>query len=664
MTRHIALGNGQLLVNVDDNGYIRDIYYPFVGQYNHVGGQMCRFGIWVDGHFNWLDHSDWKKESHYADSTLVSVTEAVNASLGIKLIIKCAVHQRDPIFIRQIEVVNYWDKPRAVRLFFHQDLSIGESEVGDTAAYYPENGSVFHYKRNFYFMFNGSSQGTGIAQYSTGKKRFGGSQGTWVDAEDGHLASNPISQGSVDSTVCLTAFVPPAASAKINYWMTVGQNMTAVKNLDKYVRDNQPDKLLNRVAVYWQRWARKVRHDFAGLSENAIRLFHHSLLMVRTQTDIRGAIIAANDSDIMQFSRDHYSYVWPRDGAMIALAMSDAGYPEMVKPFFTFCAEGLSPEGYLHHKYNPDGTVGSSWHPFIEDGVPQLPIQIDETGLVLHAFWKLYEQHGDISFAQSLYKSLVVKAAKFLEVYIDRETKLPAPCYDLWEERHGIYTYSVSAVHAGLIAATKFSRLFGNQERADRFQAAADRTKDAIIKHLWDEQEQRFVRGLYRSNGVWEKDRTLESSIYGITAFGVLPADDERIVKTMQAIDRGLSVKTEVGGIARYYNDYYFQRTGDLNVAPGNPWIICSLWLADWRMDCAKDVDALNHPLSTIEWVADHALRTGMLPEQLDPFNGAPLSVTPLTWSHATYVATVIKYINQHRMLTTGEVEHQDLFDF
>ncbi|MDP7457376.1 MAG: hypothetical protein QGH47_01495 [Candidatus Woesearchaeota archaeon] len=40
MTRHIVLGDQQLLVNIDKWLQVRDIYYPHVGQYNHLGGGM------------------------------------------------------------------------------------------------------------------------------------------------------------------------------------------------------------------------------------------------------------------------------------------------------------------------------------------------------------------------------------------------------------------------------------------------------------------------------------------------------------------------------------------------------------------------------------------------------------------------------------------------
>lgn len=33
--------------------------------------------------------------------------------------------------------------------------------------------------------------------------------------------------------------------------------------------------------------------------------------------------------------------------------------------------------------------------------------------------------------------------------------------------------------------------------------------------------------------------------------------------------------------------------------------------------------------------------------EQFDPYSGAPISVSPLTWSHATYVSTCIQYLRK-----------------
>jgi oligosaccharide amylase len=651
LPRHLVVGNGKFLINLDRYGYMRDLYYPYVGQLNHINGYQCRVGIWVDGAFAWLNDPKWKFKLAYAEDSLVTEVQAVHPELGISLLINDGVHQREDIFLKRIQISNHFSTVREIRLFFNQDLQINETEVGDTAAYYPALHTVFHYKKDKYFMFNGSTGTEGIYQYTTGVKRFHNAEGTWRDAEDGHLMGNAIAQGSVDSTISFRLFVPPEGEQTLYYWMSAGKTLEEVKKLDTYVRDSHPGKLLDRVNIYWQRWVNKSERSFADLGEDIIRLYKQSLLIVRTQTDVNGAIIAANDSDIMQSNRDHYSYMWPRDGALIAYAMSMAGYNGMVTPFFHFCAKVLSPEGYLHHKYNPDGTVGSSWHPYIHAGKVQLPIQEDETALVLFALWQDFLMHGSLELAQSLYRNLIRRAARFMTGYLHQELNLPKPSYDLWEERYGIYTFTASAVYGGLIAAANFCNLFGDDERSNRYKHTAEKIKSGILKHLWDEEQGRFIRGLYFEDGRWVKDTTLESSVYGIFEFGVLPADDDRVVRTMRANKEGLTIKTNVGGVARYYHDYYFQRSPDIEKIPGNPWIICTLWIAEWEIECAKTLADLDSPRRTLEWVVQHAMESGILPEQLDPFDGSPVSVAPLTWSHATYVLTVVKYIAKYRKL-------------
>jgi GH15 family glucan-1,4-alpha-glucosidase len=51
-----------------------------------------------------------------------------------------------------------------------------------------------------------------------------------------------------------------------------------------------------------------------------------------------------------------------------------------------------------------------------------------------------------------------------------------------------------------------------------------------------------------------------------------------------------------------------------------------------------------NKALDLIRWAADHTLVSGIMAEQVHPFSNAPLSVSPLTWSHATFAATILDY--------------------
>jgi len=45
-----------------------------------------------------------------------------------------------------------------------------------------------------------------------------------------------------------------------------------------------------------------------------------------------------------------------------------------------------------------------------------------------------------------------------------------------------------------------------------------------------------------------------------------------------------------------------------------------------------------------LRWVASRSLPSGVLAEQIDPQTDAPLSVSPLTWSHAAVIQTVVDY--------------------
>ena len=71
MPRDIPVGNGKLLVCFDQDYAIRDLYFPHVGQEDHVGDGYCHFGVWVDQRFSWVDRT-WRKDLKYSADTLVT----------------------------------------------------------------------------------------------------------------------------------------------------------------------------------------------------------------------------------------------------------------------------------------------------------------------------------------------------------------------------------------------------------------------------------------------------------------------------------------------------------------------------------------------------------------------------------------------------------------
>jgi len=647
--RDIPVGNGTLLVTFDQYYRIRDIYYPYVGKENHSEGHPFRFGVWVDRVFSWVDAEGWQRALKYLDETLVSDVLCANAGLGIELSCNDAVDFRRNIYLRKVMVRNCRAAEREVRVFLHHDFYISETEVGDTAYFDPETEAIIHYKGNRYFLIGClTAGGAGFDQYATGRKAVQGVEGTWRDAEDGLLSGNPISQGAVDSTIGINLQFKDAGEISFYYWIAVGNSYQEVCELNRLVLQRGPRLLMQRTADYWYAWVNKQELNFGNLPGAIIDHYKRSLLIVRTQIDNGGAIIAANDTDIAQFSRDTYSYMWPRDGALVAYALDLAGYSGVTGRFFQFCRDILHKDGYYLHKYNADRSPASSWHAWIKDGERQLPIQEDETALIVWALWHHFDQHRNLEFIASLYHPVITRAADFMAGYRDKETGLPLPSWDLWEERRGVMTFTSSAVWAGLQAASRFASLFGDVQEAERYQAAADEVKRGMIAHLYRPELKRFARMLsIKPGGGYEVDATIDASLCGIFQFGTFDAGDEMVVSTMRAIEKRLWAKTAVGGLARYENDYYHQVSKDISNVAGNPWFICTLWLAQYRIAKAATLEELESSLEILEWVISHALPSGVLAEQVHPYTGQPLSVSPLTWSHATVVMTVMEYLRK-----------------
>ncbi|MDF1519404.1 MAG: glycoside hydrolase family 15 protein [Brevefilum sp.] len=664
MPRNLPLGNGNLLIAFDQNHQIRELYYPHVGQSNHSLGHPFRMGVWVDGNFRWLDDGGWERDLLYQSETLVTDVTLSHPDLDVAISASEAVDFHENLFLRKFTLRIPSKAAREVRLFIHHDFHIDQNEVGDTAYYEPERRAVFHYKKKNWFMINGAVKANqapfepeeetadelalGVHQWACGLKEIHNMEGTWRDAEDGVLSGNDVAHGSVDSTVGFTVKVPPGETVVVWYWMAVAPDFKQVVAINRDVRQRGPEFYLDRNVAFWRLWLNTHLPDFGQLPDKVKKEYERSLLLIRTQIDHEGAIIAANDSDISTAVRDTYSYMWPRDGALVANALTRANYVDLPRAFFKFIQRVITRQGYLLHKYNPDGSLASSWHPWIREGKKTLPIQEDETALVLWALWQHFERFGDVYFIKPLYRTLINPVADFLADYRDPDTKLPLPSYDLWEERYGILGWTIGATWGGLYAGGKFAEAFGENERAEKYYQAAEEIKAATDKYLWLEEENRFARMINSlPSGEWEIDSVIDASLVGLWQYGMYDPQDPKILATMEAIKNRLWVKTDVGGIARYEDDKYHQVSQAVDEVPGNPWFITTLWYAEWLAKTAKNNKDFEKSLELIEWVVDHALPSGVLAEQVNPYNNEPLSVSPLTWSHAAFVSTVQTYLKE-----------------
>ena len=151
MPRDIPVGNGSLLICFDEYYRIRDLYFPHVGQENHMGGHCSRFGVWADGTFSWIGR-EWERDLRYDGDSLVTRVSLYNRQMAILLTCRDAVDFNENIYVREISIENLRPEKREIRLFFGQDFNISGNSVGDTAAFDPETGGIVHYKGNRYFF--------------------------------------------------------------------------------------------------------------------------------------------------------------------------------------------------------------------------------------------------------------------------------------------------------------------------------------------------------------------------------------------------------------------------------------------------------------------------------------------------------------------------------
>jgi oligosaccharide amylase len=646
MPRHLALGNGSMMVCLDEHAFVRDLYFPYVGLENHVGGSSShRIGVWVDGTIKWLSDASWHLTVESDDEALAGKTTARNDLLQVELELSDTIYNEKNIFLRRCIVRNLSNEKRTIKVFFAHEFEIYGAHSGDTAYFDPRNNVIVHYNGKRVFAIGGRCNDRPFDDYTTGVFHIEGKEGSYKDAEDGVLSRNPIEHGPTDSVIGFYRSYDPKEEKVHYYWLTAAESVSEARHLSDYTMSKTPEHMIRTTHDFWNAWIKKEHFSFHDLDPRIIKLFKQSLFVIRAHADTHGAIIASGDSDMLQGGKDTYSYMWPRDAAFASMALDMAGDFNSAQRFYRMCNDLISDGGYFMHKYRPDGSLGSSWEPWIRNGEFRLPIQEDETAIALWTLWKHYTLSHDVEFIETIYNSFIKKAADFMVLFRDEHTRLPHPSYDLWEEKYGISTYTASAVYGALTVASKFAALLGKKRSQEYYQNAANEVREAILVHLYDAQTKVFYKMINFEDGKKVIDDTLDmSSIYGLFAFEVLPPTDERLMQAVSQVEQKLASATLVGGIARYAGDKFYRTRKDV---PGNPWFITTLWLAQYYIAKAKSPNEFAVVKGWLNWAADHALKSGILSEQLDPYTGQQISAAPLAWSHSEYVITVVKYLDK-----------------
>lgn len=642
MARPIVLSNGELHVGLNKYGLVHDFYYPYVGLENHSAGKDLRhkIGVWADGTMSWLDDGDWQLSFSYPHQALIGHTVARSARLGIIIEFDDVVDGEMCVLLRNIHVINEWDHDREIRLFMHQAFVIGDSRSNtDTVQYLPGSDAILHYRGRRAFIVSGEYNEQPFDQHTVGLFGIEGHDGTYRDAEDGELSFNAVEHGRVDSTIRFCLSISAHSSARIKYWVAAGRSMREALSIHKQVKTQGFSNRIDITAAWWHEWLAPTVKVAQRLTPEFQKSFIQSAMIIKSQIDRHGGIIASTDTSMLNYSRDAYGYCWPRDGAYALWPLIRIGYTVEALKFFDFCRRGLHPDGYLMHKYRADGALGSSWHPYQQDGKPAIPLQEDETALTLFVFAQFYQMHEDTSVLEEYYASMVVPMANFLSEYIDHETGLPRPSYDLWEQIYLTTTYTTATVYGALVAAADMAEAMQDSERSVKWRSVADDIQLAAHKHLYNAERNCFYKGLIYKDGELHKDAAIDvSSIFGSFMFGLFSGTGAEMTTAVETAVELFGMNSGAKGLPRFENDDY--RREDPNIT-GNVWFVTSLWLAQYYIE----LDKLDEAMAIVRWVRDNSQYGIMLAEQVDPMSGEAIAPAPLTWSHAEYVSTLLDTI-------------------
>jgi GH15 family glucan-1,4-alpha-glucosidase len=647
VARPIVLGNGELHVGLNKYGLVHDFYYPYVGFENHVAGAGLRHkvGVWVDGQLSWLDDKDqWTFKFGYPHTSLIGHTLARSESLGIIIEFDDCVDSEVSLFMRNIHVVNLRETAREIRLFMYQPFVIGDSRSNtDTAQYLPDSDAILHYRGRRAFVVSGSHNDQPFDQYSIGLFGIEGHEGSYMDANDGELSGNNVEHGRVDSILRFTLEVQAQSSERVHYWIAAGMSTREALYIHRQIKQDGLGKRLHATASWWHEWLTPVIKLAERVPKPHQELFLHSAMILKSQIDKRGAVIASTDSTMLNYSRDAYGYSWPRDGAYAVWPLIRMGYFDEPYRFFEFSKRGLHPSGYLMHKYRADGALGSSWHPYVHGNEVAPPIQEDETALVVFVFAQFYALNQQSALIKDFYVSMIKPMTDFLSEYTEPVTGLPKPSYDLWEQVYLTTTYTTSLTYAALLAASDLAVIAGDDQSAVKWRSAAGDIKQAAQKHLFNEERQVFYKGLIVQDGQIVRDDVIDvSAIFGVFMYGLFDANGPEVRASMQTMKDRFNLLDDEPGLPRYEDDDY--RRSDPSIT-GNWWYITTLWYAQYELEQGNETEALF----ILDWASKHAYQTGMLGEQINPLNDEIVSPAPLTWSHAEYLSTMLDMIGRHK---------------
>jgi GH15 family glucan-1,4-alpha-glucosidase len=393
-----------------------------------------------------------------------------------------------------------------------------------------------------------------------------------------------------------------------------------------------PEQVLAETEAFWEDWSSRCAP--AGDWSDAVL---RSLISLKALTyAATGGIVAAPTTSLPEKlggTRNwDYRYCWLRDSTQTLRALMDAGYYEEAgawRDWLVRAAAG-SP-GQMQIMYGLAGERRlteweAPWLPGYQQSQPvrigndaHVQLQLDVFGEVIDTLHQASQ--GGLAPSETGWQ---VQRALLGEL-ADTWRK---PDHGIWEirgaPRH--FTYSKAMAWVAFDRAIKSAEAFELEGAIESWKAIRQEIHEDVCANGYDSGRGCFVQ----SYGTTE----LDASLLLLPVVGFLPPDDPRIRRTVEAIERELTVD---GLVVRY--DTHATVDG---LPPGEgAFLACSFWLADALLLLGRETEAR----ALFERLLELRNDVGLLSEEYDPRIKCMLGNFPQAFSCVALVNTAYNLV-------------------
>ena len=385
------------------------------------------------------------------------------------------------------------------------------------------------------------------------------------------------------------------------------------------------EQALAETEAFWADWAGKLRYN--GKYRDAVE---RSLITLKSMTYMpTGGIVAAATTSLPESIRGvrnwDYRYCWLRDTTFTLLAFANGGYFEEAAAWQDWLLRALagSPEqvqimyGLAGERQLQEWTV--DWLSGYEGSRPvrvgnaaSNQLQLDIYGEMLDGFFHAQDKMGRHS--EDDFRVLVL-LLKHLE------TIWQEPDEGIWETRGGPqqFTYSKMMAWVAFDRALLLAEQLHYRAPVQRWKQIKETIHEQICKQGFNAKKNCFVQ-------IYGGDQ-LDASLLLMPLVGFLPAEDPRVLGTVEAIRRELMF----AGLVQRYNT----TTGQDGLPPGEGlFLACSFWMVSSLKAIGREEEAVKLFESLLQLRND----LGLLSEEFDPKTHRLVGNFPQAFSHIALV--------------------------